>query len=180
MRTLAIAALIAAALLVTTANDAAGQDAGPHVALGYDRLMVGEVRSPIGVNLTVDGPLGWQKVYWTALFSYDRVESRLEPGPSLHSPTGYSTYAGGGIGVRHAANARFNIIGHVLLGYARVGAEDRATVRGSEVSVKVAAHAIRPRVGGGLEYRLHSGDALRFVLDYDTEPHLTAAYSFGF
>ena len=81
-----------------------------------------------------------------------------------------------GPGFRYGIHDRFDLIGHILIGYRRTN----VTAGSSRLTVDVGDNGVGSRVGFGGDYRLTDTWVARAALEYDGDTHLVAGIGIGF
>ncbi|MCY3818926.1 MAG: hypothetical protein OXH52_06115 [Gammaproteobacteria bacterium] len=176
MHKLAVIALVLAASLV---QPAAAQER--KVLFSYDHVAGLEgLSSNLGFAVHGDVPSPWEYVTFVGAVSVNSVGadagSLSVPGLRGFEFSATRIYAGVGPGFRYGVNDRFDLIGHVLIGYRRTN----VAAGTAGFAVELGDNGVGSRIGFGGDYRLTGAWMARAALEYDGDTHLVAGLGLGF
>ena len=172
-------AALAIAMAASLVQPAAAQDR--KVLFSYDHVAGLEgLSSNLGVAVHGDVPSPWEYVTFVGAVSVNSVGtdagSLSVPGLRDFEFSATRIYAGVGPGFRYGVNDRFDLIGHVLIGYGRTN----VSAATSRVALEVGDNGFGSRVGFGGDYRLTGAWMARAAIEYDGDAHLVAGLGLGF
>ncbi len=176
MQKLAVIVIVMAASLV---RPAAAQDRMIHFS--YDHVAgLDGLSGNLGFGVHGEVASPWEYVTFVGSVAVNSVStdagSFAASGLSDFEFSATRIYAGVGPGFRYGIHDRFDLIGHILIGYRRTN----VTAGSSRLTVDVGDNGVGSRVGFGGDYRLTDTWVARAALEYDGDTHLVAGIGIGF
>ena len=187
MRRLVATVAMMAVMTMLHTGAAAQMGAETNVAVTYDHMLQDSSGStPLGAALHIDRSTRLDMVTMTGMFGYNQVSESGEYQGISTSASARQMYIGAGPGLRGAATEKLDVIAHLMIGYMRQSAMV-STSQGQgagrmphTMDLDFSENKFKARPGVGVEYRMGESSALRFMFEYDTEPHLNVGVAFRY